>query len=64
MAVLWVGISLWNSRQGAYNLPTLGFPNQKPGLGPVSTPCGCWDVWEHSSLEEFRRVFTPNLCCK
>lgn len=32
----WVGISLCNLRQGAYNFSLLGFPNRKLGVVPLS----------------------------
>lgn len=32
----WVGISLCNLRQGAYNFSVLGFPNRKLEVVPLS----------------------------
>lgn len=76
----WVGISLCNLRQGAYNISTLGFPNQKLEVVPLSIlpwagravgnvvlQCGGVDgsTPPLTSLEEFTLEFNPNfLCCK
>ena len=40
----WVGISLCNLRQGAYNISRLGFPNRKLEVVPLSILHWAWGV--------------------